>query len=202
VTPAVTTEEPPVVPEVTDDTPEVTPEPDATPTPADTTPTEVRETEPVIPEAAEGKADAGTQKKFAQVAKDQGITTLNVGGLEIPLSPPAGYGYWSLLDAILTLLGLFIAVQKAYGLIRNRRLGQLVHADSLKNRKSNLFFLIVSFGCIIASVILFLLTQDLTKQMALFDWPSTAFTVLFAAQCVSVRLGSRNEIAEAGNVAV
>jgi hypothetical protein len=38
--------------------------------------------------------------------------------------------------------------------------------------------------------------------MALFDWPSTAFTVLFAAQCVSVRLGSRNEIAEAGNVAV
>jgi hypothetical protein len=39
--------------------------------------------------------------------------------------------------------------------------------------------------------VLFLVTQDITKQMVLVDWQTTIFTVLFAAEMVAAQVSSR-----------
>jgi uncharacterized repeat protein (TIGR02543 family) len=125
-----------------------------------------------------------------QAAHEQGISTFSVGGLEVPLTPPAGYVYWSLLDFIFVILGLFVAGQKSVSaaVLSNHYRGQY---GEEKKAIAKPAFLIATIAFAVGSLVLFLVTQDITKQMVLVDWQTTIFTVLFAAEMVAAQVSSR-----------
>ncbi|MDR0854055.1 MAG: hypothetical protein LBN34_06775, partial [Clostridiales Family XIII bacterium] len=103
---------------------------------------------------------------------------------------PAGYVYWSLLDFIFVILGLFVAGQKSVSaaVLRNHYRGQY---GEEKKAIAKPAFLIATIAFAVGSLVLFLVTQDITKQMVLVDWQTTIFTVLFAAEMVAAQVSSR-----------
>jgi hypothetical protein len=88
---------------------------------------------------------------------------------------------WSLADALFTALCLIAAVACAILLIARRK-------DEEDERRGKLRWFAVSLAAAAVSILLFILTQDITKQMVIFDKWSICFGVLAAAGVIAARL--------------
>jgi hypothetical protein len=110
--------------------------------------------------------------------------TSNIDGNKTPFAAPLNGEYWSLIDLLFVLLGLFIAIQKTVVTIR-RRNSLNGDYDGARVSTGKPAWLIAAIGIAIASLVTFLLSQDITGTMAIIDGYTTVFVVLFAATMVA-----------------
>lgn len=98
-------------------------------------------------------------------------------------TPKANLGSWAMINLIATtgtvLLGLFILLAK------RRKEEENEENETPEEKKRNLWLRILTTLIAVASVIAFLLTEDMTLKMALFDKWTIAMVVLFAVQAVA-----------------
>jgi uncharacterized repeat protein (TIGR02543 family) len=119
-----------------------------------------------------------TQAQVAQIAVEQGIPVLDILGNQVPLFKPAGTTTWAFSNLIFTLLALLVLlIAGVYSLV-NR---------SSEGRRFRPAFLVATTVVVAASVVLFILTQDIASPSVLFDTWTVAFVALLAASIVFAR---------------
>jgi uncharacterized repeat protein (TIGR02543 family) len=165
-------------------------EPEVTPPNASVVP------DPVEPEAS--KPDA----TFNGAVKDENIPKIGV-----PLYGPKGFDAWSLLDLILMLVGAVLTVITIIGAIRRGRKDddeldyRTFEDDGEKKKSTRMLFVIIMSILTVASVLLFVLTQDVTLPMVWLDKWTIVFAVVLIAQIVSRKLSRKTEKDEDVDVA-
>jgi uncharacterized repeat protein (TIGR02543 family) len=138
---------------------------------------------------------------------DGSVPRIMIGNLDIPLYAPAGVAAWSLMNLVLSVIcALFAAIAGVRLIVpmgRRRRefesefsgnansgaaaaaliLEEANTQRSLRMRRPLWF--VVSLAAAVAGAVLFLLTQDMSTPMVLFDWWTVTHAVLVAAGIVS-----------------
>jgi uncharacterized repeat protein (TIGR02543 family) len=157
-------------------------EPEVTPPNASVVP------DPVEPEVS--KPDA----TFNGAVKDENIPKIGV-----PLYGPKGFDAWSLLDLILMLIGVILTVITIIGAIRRSRKDddeldyRTFEDDGEKKKNTKMLFVIIMSILTVASVILFVLTQDVTLPMVWLDKWTIVFAVVLIAQIVARKFSRKTE---------
>jgi hypothetical protein len=101
---------------------------------------------------------------------------------------------WSMANALFAVISLIAAfVCTIFFVARRREEGKEVDGERRRKR----LWLTVSLAAAAASAALFMLTQDITRSMVLFDKWSAAFGVLAAAGVIAVRFAYAKKPAEA-----
>lgn len=151
--------------------------PENTPPPVSSA-TAVAETENISdftePEASDATVSP-EEIQFMAALEDAGIPTLGIGPGGVPLFGPKGFENWSLFDLIMTLAALIFAFAMIAIAVR-------------KDRKESKKRSVVLTGILaVIGVIIFLVTQDVSQHMVLFDGWSIVFAVLFIAEIIVTR---------------
>ena len=207
---------PPVVPPVDPPAPPAVnpPAPPPAVTPPVTPPTDQpgnAQTETAgIPEAEGGGLIAllgpePTPQKVLEVLMDAGLPTITLGGMNIPLTAGTELNHfvWALVNLMLAIAGVILALVTGMRALwqrgREKRAAESVYVpdgeEDVKKRRPAWLALAGIMG--IAGVILFLLTEDMTRLMVLVDnW--TAFNVIiFALLVAASRFAFKREKEEA-----
>jgi uncharacterized repeat protein (TIGR02543 family) len=127
-------------------------------------------------------------------ARDAGIPVLGFGNNGVPLFGPSGFNTWALLDGILGIITVIMSAFAVFFAIKRRIEGaQGVYEDpndeSVKIRKLHQrIALACAVALAITSIVIFMLTQDVSLQMVLVDTWTIVFAVILAAECIAVRL--------------
>jgi uncharacterized repeat protein (TIGR02543 family)/uncharacterized repeat protein (TIGR01451 family) len=126
------------------------------------------------------------------VPESDGTPTITIFGTDIPLYSGDGTGSWSLFDLLCTLAAIILAIICAIRFIRARRnkddeedirrratynqnTQQYEYAEKIKRRRLPL--LIASIIIAILAIILFIITQDITQPVVIFDRWSIVFAI-------------------------
>jgi hypothetical protein len=146
--------------------------------------------DPVEPEAPKPPKPVTT---FRGAVDDENIPMIG-----IPLYGPSGFDSWSLLDLILMLVGAVLTIVTIIGaVLRGRRDDELDYRafenDGEKRKSTRKLFVIIMGLLSIASIILFILTQDVTLPMVWLDKWTVVFAVVLIAQIVSRKFCKKTE---------
>jgi fimbrial isopeptide formation D2 family protein len=210
-----TPEKPPIVDKPVDPivTPEpaapvVTPTPAPAPTPAPTpapaprpapAPTPVPPVTPAIssvtPEPTVINPPAQVEEpeppmSLLDAAREAGIPIIG----KIPFSAPDGVSAWSLLDLLLTLLGVLSALFMIY-IVKRRKSDEELPADrdfeeeNRDNRWNGWMTLSVLLSAL--TILLFFITQDMSTPMVWADKWTIAFIVITVVELIGVRFAVR-----------
>ncbi|MDR3364001.1 MAG: isopeptide-forming domain-containing fimbrial protein [Clostridiales Family XIII bacterium] len=117
----------------------------------------------VIPDTSNGG-----ETSFEDAVKAEGI--IGIGG--VPLSAPRGFGAWALLNLGIMLAGLFVAAITIFKAAAHRR----------KQKKADSRWVALSGALAAVSLILFLLTQDMSQSVVWADQWTLLFTVILALE--------------------
>jgi hypothetical protein len=111
---------------------------------------------------------------------------------------PLREGAWSIVNAIFTAITVIIAFACAI-LYISRRKKERDEADILVESRKGLRVFILSFIPAILSITLFIMTQDVSKQMELFDKWSVAFGLVAGASVLNwvIALAGRRSVSKA-----
>lgn len=134
-----------------------------------------------------------------------GSPVINIFGYDVPLFGVTG-GSWSLLNLICTvMMGLVALVGACWAFVRRRKDEKSEHereanqqptkeTDESKKRILRPVFFVISMVAAVALIVLFIITQDITLPVALFDLWSIVFVVCLAVGSVCTRLsfGKKN----------
>ncbi|MCL1830983.1 MAG: InlB B-repeat-containing protein, partial [Oscillospiraceae bacterium] len=141
-----------------------------------------------------------TQQEVLDIIKSEGIPTLTIGNLEIPLAAGSAMSkfVWALLNLILTLAGLiYAAVIIVRGAIEKRQ--DEYYDDEYQTEEDNqkprrrLIPLFISVIMGIFGMILFLLTEDLTRLMVLVDRWTIVNALILVIEIVASSLAFRKQ---------
>jgi len=117
---------------------------------------------------------------FTIAAKAGDVSVLNVSWYSIRTLPHVGFATWSLVDLVLTALCVLSLAVLGLKLRLSRRAASSVDIRELiEHNSAHLVLTTVAFVATAVSILLFLLTQDMSLSMVLFDWWTAAFSVLF-----------------------
>jgi hypothetical protein len=122
--------------------------------------------------------------------------TSNIDGNRIPFAAPLNGEYWSLIDLLFVLLGMAIAIQKTVVFVR-RRNNLSGDYDDAQVSASKPKWLFATIGIAIVSLAAFLLSQDITGNMAIIDGYTTIFVVLFTATMVAGHFSTKKGLKNA-----
>ena len=159
-------------------------EPDAPPVttvPGGNTPTADVIEPPATPE------EPTPTEQITNAAIEEGIPVLNIFGLPVPLVTPSGFYAWSLADLILTVFGVLVFALLGIRTILKKRNDKKYEGAEANERqkKVDMLLFLVSLIAAIAAIVLFLLTQDMSLPLVLFDRWTIAFATLFIISFVS-----------------
>ncbi|MDR0854466.1 MAG: InlB B-repeat-containing protein [Clostridiales Family XIII bacterium] len=179
--------EPPIDPPATvDDTPKEPPVVnDSTPEPI--TKTEVVE-EPIEPESVNPAAPISPKEAMIAAAGAAGIPLLPGG---IPLVAPNGIASWALLDLLLAIAGVVFAIFYIIKASRRRKNEEsdLYYEHDRDDEKSvKPLWLATSIILAVISVVIFVLTQDMSLPMVLADVWTIVLAFIFAAELIASKL--------------
>lgn len=151
-----------------------------------------------VGEEALSGAAAAPQVEFSAAAQAQGMPVANILGTLIPFTALDGYASWSLLDLIATVLcGLFLVVVLIRAALIKRNEDQVdagearrsegeVEGEDKARRYRKFPVMIVSLVAAVTAVSLFVLTQDMSMTVVLFDSWSAAFAIILAASTAAL----------------
>ena len=123
------------------------------------------------------------------------IPLVQFGNNSIMLFAPADMESWALINLILVVLGLALAsvvIIRTLDDKRKEKKTEIFDADlkDEKNDKKRHYFIWVAAALAMgfAGILLFILTQDITKIVVLLDWWSIAHVAFTAVQILATRL--------------
>jgi len=125
--------------------------------------------------------DPFSPEEFTIAAKAGDVSVLNVSWYSIRALPHGGFFTWSLVDLVLTIMCVLSLALLALKL----RLGRSVASrredirELIERNSAPLVLTAVALVATVVAIVLFLLTQDMSLPMVLFDWWTAAFSVLF-----------------------
>ncbi len=136
---------------------------------------------------------SGEDTVLPPITPEAGTPTFSIFGTDVPLFGAAGTGSWGLFNLICTILAVLLMLVSVLRFTLARRNKddegkervQVRYNESAMRHKyqetvnhRRLPVLIVSGAATLVAVILFILTQDITQPMAIFDWWSLAFMAI------------------------
>jgi len=139
----------------------------------------------------------GGQNSYSHVRETFGedARIITIGDLAVPLFGPAGMAYWALANLILLLFGIALVILVTIrAVVRKRKSsnekdrelmlqmyeGKVINESDINysSNRQNIAWILVSGIIAICGVILFMITQDMTRTMVLLDiW--TTLHILF-----------------------
>jgi len=143
------------------------------------------------------------QTEITDASTPLGGLSFTVGGKEIPVFGAIGQQTWSLFNLLFTIAGLITAAFVAIRVLKQKRQEendenmQHIGADSM-TQKINFRHIRLAAGILapVAAILVFLLTQDVTLQVALMDRLTIVHAILFAvtiAAAVPVKKDNEDE---------
>ena len=154
----------------------------------------------------EEKSREEINRETLTMLKDAGVPILILGNMEIPLFGPSWASTWALVNLILSMAGAILAIvitvrallyRKKHGreddeeteLIEGGlQLDEISRTNGKERKKSRMGWFLISVMLAMASVLLFLLTQDIRNLMVLTDVWTIANAVILSAEIVAVSL--------------
>ena len=145
-----------------------------------------------------GTAGGGTAADSGSVLSDQAasraiseglVPSTSIGDTEVPLYSNGLFGSWALLNLILAIAGGLLALAAVIRSLvtrRNKDEEEKTDEDKKKERKTRLSWLIASLVFAIGGIVLFLVTQDITKTMVLVDMWTVVNGLLAALTLISL----------------
>ncbi|MDR0853486.1 MAG: hypothetical protein LBN34_03885, partial [Clostridiales Family XIII bacterium] len=113
---------------------------------------------------------------------------------------PKNFDTWSLLDLILTVLGVVFAIVSSVKIEVARRreedengLAKYRSGADDDVRKRRPIFAVLTAIAAVFGIVLFIFTQDMRNPMVLIDWWTIAFAVLFVFELLFVKLTTKRE---------
>jgi uncharacterized repeat protein (TIGR02543 family) len=158
---------------------------DSTPEPI--TKTEVVE-EPIEPESVNPAAQISPKEAMIAAAGAAGIPLLPGG---IPLVAPNGIASWALLDLLLAIADVVFAIFyiiKASRRRKNEESDLYYEHDRDEEKSVKPLWLATSIILAVISVIIFVLTQDMSLPMVLADVWTIVLALIFAAELIASKL--------------
>jgi uncharacterized repeat protein (TIGR02543 family) len=188
-------------------TPDLTPvpEPAPAPTPPAVTSPDPAPEQPVI-DAPTTWEPTVTPDEVRQTLKDEGYPSIAVGNMDIPLFAGAFTDYvWALFNLILAVAGLVLgAVAILRALARKRREENGIEEEwgeyeteeeTQKRKRTRLAWLITAILLAVASIVIFFVTEDMSRLMALMDNWTIVNLIIFVAEIVGIKLAFRRKTA-------
>jgi hypothetical protein len=123
----------------------------------------------------------------------EGIPTLRLGNLQIPLTGgKMGDSVWALMNLVLAIFGLVLAFMTFLRLMRRR-----TQSPKIEGKARNMSLLSVVMG--VAAAALFLITEDVSLLMVLFDMWTAPTALLVAVEIVLMVVSKEVHYAESGS---
>jgi hypothetical protein len=131
-----------------------------------------------------------TQEELGELAKEAGIPVLTIGDSPVPLFGIAGYAFWSVVDLLLVIAGIFYALFLV--LVRRRKKDTSdTPSAALLNKTLTLLWALTCVSVLI-NIALFLLTQDFSAApLVMVDIWTVPIAILLAGECTAGTLLSR-----------
>ena len=133
---------------------------------------------------AAGDSDPGDEPAPTRVNPDEDILE-EIDELSVPFAA-AGPGYWAMANLLLAVAAVLLALFQFGGRLFNKD-----ETEEDKNKKRRFLIPVLSLLVGIGSVIVFLLTEDMTNAMTLFDRWTLLMAVLTAVSIVLTALDLR-----------
>jgi uncharacterized membrane protein len=103
------------------------------------------------------------------------MPVMAIGGVEIPLAagPGASQYVWALLNLILVIAGAILAIvvgaRACWRKLRNRNKQEQNQEEAERHSKNRMMWLIATIVMGVLGIVIFLLTEDMSKLMVLVD---------------------------------
>jgi uncharacterized repeat protein (TIGR02543 family) len=122
--------------------------------------------------------------------------TQNIPSAGVPLFSPTAQGSWSLFDLIVALMAIILAavfgIRALLRATNKKREEDTRYSEEEHTRKHNRTgLLIAGIICAVVEVIIFLITQDITSPMVVFDWWSIMMSVILIIEVIACILSFR-----------
>jgi hypothetical protein len=157
------------------------------------------------PDQPSSQPDPGApaQAVIAEAAEAEGIPVINLFGVPIPLTAPAGFAAWSLFDLIMTslsvLLLIVVALRALFAGKKEKEADAAVFVRAPQAIQTTIYprktILVASAVITALALVLFFITQNMSLPLVLFDAWSIAFgaVVIISAATVALSVGKRVE---------
>lgn len=185
-----------------------TPTPTPTVTPATSTPTATPTPTPPPEETPGITPPSGTEEPPEPTPPPEpeepgeGVPTLTIGDLDIPLYGRSGERVWALLNLIITIIGVILSIILCLKYLLGKKseededekaAGEAAEEDEQKQGKKKLLWTLLGAAMGIVLVIVFLLTEDMRLPMVLVDVWTILMVLLFAVQIIFAVLTRRGK---------
>jgi hypothetical protein len=187
--------------------PALTPEPTPTSTPVPPPGVVIPDPAPEQPviDAPVLEPDA-TPDEVHQALKDESYPSIAVGDMDVPrVAGPLQSLVWALFNLILAAAGLIlgvVAVTRAASRKKREENGSEEERDAYeteeetqKRKRIRLVWLITAIIMAAAGIVVFLITEDMSRLMALMDNWTIVNLIIFAAELIGIRLAFRRKTA-------
>ena len=143
------------------------------------------------PGGGDDDVETYTTEEILEILKEEGIGTINIGNLEIPLAAGSMNGFvWALLNLILVIAGVLFGITSV---IRTPMNNVKTNENYLYENpyekiktKTRIVWLIISIATAVIGIIVFMLTENIKFPVVLTDkWTIVNF-ILFLGGVVSV----------------
>jgi heme/copper-type cytochrome/quinol oxidase subunit 2 len=132
---------------------------------------------------------ARTNEEVLQGLIDEGVPTITIGDVQVPLTAGSfGQYAWALLNLIMALAGIVLGVVTALRAIARKKRedegtdeyeAYETEDEAQKRKQRRLVFLIGSILMAVLGIVVFLVTEDITRLMVLIDnWTIVNFIIL------------------------
>jgi len=152
-------------------------------------------------------ADTATPQEVLEHLMESGVPIMSIGGLSIPLAAGAGLGnlVWALVNLILAIAGAFLAIVLVIRVLRQKRghNGDIIETSPLcpspenedeerqKKRRFGWIALMIAMG--VLGVIVFILTEDMTRLMVLVDNWTIVNAIIFIVALVAYKFAFKRK---------
>ena len=133
----------------------------------------------------EGCTFTGWDRDYTNVTSNLTITAQYAANVE----PQASLQIWALVNLVLSVAGLVLAIVVVIWVLLPRKQKQEKHTgaevEKQKRQRRNLW-LTIALGMGIVGIIVFLLTEDLSRMMGLVDSWTIANIIIFAVEIIAI----------------
>jgi len=146
-------------------------------------------------------SEAPTIQEVLGHIMESGMPTINIGNLSVPLAPAQGLNHlvWALINLLLAVAGILLAfgaVMRAIGRRKQEKdFAEIEYTNDGedKQKKSRFGWLIILCVVAVVGIVVFLLTQDMTRLMVLVDNWTIVNAIIFAAALISNKFAFKHE---------
>jgi uncharacterized repeat protein (TIGR02543 family) len=127
---------------------------------------------------------------------EDALATQNIPSMGVPLFGPSTHATWSLFDLIVSLVAILLAaVVGIRALLRatnKKREEDIRYSEQDQAKRRTRIGLLLAVGiCAVAELVIFLITQDITTPMVLFDWWSIIMSLILVVEVLACILSFR-----------